>query len=114
MHSEADSIGFVLPYLRRTDVDVLYAEPESDSHGGWKSSARLRAYNGARREHAWLRATGRITHIPITDAHAREAQTWVRDLENINISLEDARAVALATGLAKGNVSDADIVVLVG
>ena len=113
VHSEADSIGFVLPYLRRSDIEVFYAEPESAIHGSWKSGARLRAYNGARREHGWLRATGRITHLPVTDAQARHAQEQVRQLEGISIGLEDARAVSLAMGLVQSDIGDRDVVVLV-
>jgi tryptophan synthase beta chain len=113
VHSEADSIGFVLPYLRRPDIDLFYAEGELAGRGRWKSSARLRAYNGARREHGWLRATGLITHIPIKDAQARQAQQLVKQLEDISIGLEDARAVALAMGLAQSDGGDQDIVVLV-
>ncbi|MGH8458542.1 MAG: pyridoxal-phosphate dependent enzyme, partial [Nevskiales bacterium] len=112
VHSEADSIGFVLPHLRREGTDIFYAETEQGSRGRWKSSARLRAYNGARREHEWLRATGQITHIPIKDAQARHAQELVKRLEDISIGLEDARALALAMGLAQSDSGDQDIVVL--
>jgi tryptophan synthase beta chain len=113
VHSEGDSIGFVLPHLRRTDIEIFFAEPERSRHGGWKSSARLRAYNGARREHGWLRSAGNITHIPITDTQARHAQEQVKQLEGISISLEDARAVALAMGLMQSDIDDRDIAVLV-
>jgi len=111
VHSEADSIGFMLPYLKRSGIDLLYAE--SAGHAVWKSSARLRAYNGARREHAWLRATGRITHVPISDDQARATQAQVQALEGASISLEDARAVAVACGLARADDTERDIVVLV-
>jgi tryptophan synthase beta chain len=114
VHGESDSIGFMLPYLKRSDIDLFYAEPEHGGRDAWKSSVRLRAYNGARREHAWLRATGRITHIPITDVQARAAQQQLKQLEDISVSLEDARAVVLATGLAHGDTSERDIVVLLG
>ncbi|MGH8458080.1 MAG: hypothetical protein ACRESV_01910 [Nevskiales bacterium] len=114
VHSEADSIGFMLPYLKRSDLDLFYAEPREVAGGKvWKTGARLRAYGGARREHAWLRATGRITHVPITDTQAHETQDMISQLEGAVISLEDARAVALAAGLVKGDSTDRDIVVLV-
>jgi tryptophan synthase beta chain len=114
VHSEADSIGFMLPYLKRSDVELFYAEPAAaNGKQQWKSSARLRAYGGARREHAWLHATGRITHMPISDDQAAAAQEQLRQLEGISVSLEDARAVALATGLAKGTGDERDIAVLV-
>ncbi len=114
VHSEADSIGFMLPYLRRSEVELFYAEPDTADGGKeWKSSARLRAYGGARREHAWLRATGRITHMPVSNDQASAAQEQLRQLEGLSVSLEDARAVALATRLAVGAVDERDIVVLV-
>lgn len=115
VHSEADSIGFMLPYLKQADIDLFYAEPaDATGRGVWRPSARLRAYNGARREHAWLRATERITHIPIGDEAARAMQAQLKECEKMAISLEDARAVALAAGLVKGESSEHDIVVLVG
>ncbi len=114
VHSSADSIGFVLPYLKRPDITLLYAEPCPGESKGWMPSPRLLAYNGARREHSWLKATGRITHIPITDAQARDMQALIQKIENCSISLEDARAVTLAAGLAKGESEDRDYVVLVG
>jgi tryptophan synthase beta chain len=114
VHSEADSIGFMLPYLKRADMELFYSEPlDATGRSVWKPSARLRAYNGAKREHAWLRASGRITHVPITDTHAREMQERVHKLEGFVISFEDARAVALAAGLCKGDAGERDIVVLV-
>lgn len=115
VHSEADSIGFMLPYLKRADIDLFYAEPSnSDARTAWASSKRLRAYNGARREHSWLQASGRITHIPISDSQAQEFQNRVQQLEGFTISLNDARAVALAAGLVTGVSGDNDVVVLVG
>lgn len=114
VHSAADSIGFVLPYLKRSDIALFYAEPDPRESKKWTPSERLLAYNGARREHSWLRATGRITHIPISEAQARDMQALVEKLEQCSISLEDARAVTLATGLIKGETGDRDMVVLVG
>jgi tryptophan synthase beta subunit len=114
VHSAADSIGFVLPYLKRSDIALFYAEPDPRENRKWTPSERLLAYNGARREHSWLRATGRITHIPITEAQARDMQALVEKLEHCRISLEDARAVTLAAGLVKGEDEDRDIIVLVG
>lgn len=115
VHSEADSIGFMLPYLKRSDIDLFYAEgANAEGRSLWKPSARLRAYNGAKREHAWLRGTGRINHLPITDALAQQMQQHLKSAEGITAGLEDARAVALATGLVKGDAGERDIVVLLG
>jgi tryptophan synthase beta subunit len=113
VQSEADSIGFVLPQLGRAEIELVYAEPEPGGVASWRPSARLRAYNGSIREHAWLKATGRIEHIAIGDAQARAAQQQVLAAEKINVSLEDARAIAL-TGLLVQRARDAhDYVVLV-
>lgn len=112
VQSEADSIGFVLPQLRR-DVELVFAEPDPGGIASWRPSARLRAYNGAIREHAWLKATGRIQHIAIPDAQARAAQQQVLQAEKVNVGLEDARAVALATLLVQRDPRPRDFVVLV-
>ena len=113
VNSEADSIGFMLLYLKRPEVDLYYSEPEPSSRAGWGHIARLRAYHGARREHAWLRATERITHVEITNAKAREAQEQVKSLEDVTVGLEDARAIALASQIVRTGAWDRDIVILV-
>lgn len=113
VQSEADSIGFMLPQLGRADIELVYAEPDPGGIASWRPSARLRAYNGAIREHAWLRATGRIQHIAIPDPQARAAQHQVLAADKINVSLEDARAVALAQLLAQRDPGPRDFVVLV-
>lgn len=113
VESEADSIGFMLPQLGRTDIELVYAEPDPGGIASWRPSARLRAYNGAIREHSWLKGTGRIQHVPIPDAQARAAQQQILQAERINVSLEDARAVALASLLAQRSTVPRDFVVLV-
>ncbi len=113
VQSEADSIGFMLPQLGRREVELVYAEPDPGGVASWRPSARLRAYNGAIREHAWLKATGRITHVPIPDAQARLAQQQILAAEKINVSLEDARAIALVALLAQRDPKPRDFIVLV-
>lgn len=113
VQSEADSIGFMLPHLSRPDVELVYAEPDPGGVASWRPSARLRAYNGAIREHAWLRGLGRIDHVTIPDAQAAAMQRQVQQLENVRISLEDARAVALAGLLLQRDRTPRDFVVLV-
>jgi len=113
VQSEADSIGFVLPLLSRQDVELVFAEPDPGGVASWRPSARLRAYNGAIREHAWLRGLGRIEHVAIPDAQAAAAQRQVEQLEQARISLEDARAVALAALLIQRDKAPRDYVVLV-
>ncbi len=112
VESEADSLGFVLPQLGRKEVELLYAEPEPGGIASWRASARLRAYNGAIREHTLLFGTGRIEHVALGDGSAQAARERLRS-ENIEISLEDARAVALALLLAQRDKAPRDFVVLV-
>lgn len=115
MHSQADSIGFMLPWLQK-ETPLFYAEPMA-AYGGevWTPSARLRAYGGAKREHEWLRATGRIAHRPVSDTETHEMQERLQQVEGISISSEDARAVRLAALLAvEGDAEPRDLVVLVG
>jgi tryptophan synthase beta subunit len=111
--SEADSIGFVLPFLNRRDIRVAYAEPEPGGRAAWRPSARLKAYNGQVREHSWLRGVGRIQHVPVPDADAERCRERLAG-EGIKASLEDARAIALTTLLGQGDPSPRDFVVLLG
>ena len=111
--SEADSIGFMLPHLSRKEVELLYAEPDPGGIASWRGAGRLRSYNGAVREHAWLRATGRIEHVAIPDSQALTFQQQLGQMENIQIGLEDARAVALTTLLVQRGSAPRDFVVLV-
>jgi len=113
VESEADSIGFMLPQLGRHDIELMYAEPEPGGIASWRPSARLRAYNGAIREHAWLRGLDRIEHIAIPDAQANAARYQVERAEHVKLSLEDARAVALAGLLTQRDQTPRDYVVLV-
>lgn len=114
VQSEADSIGFMLPQLGKADVELMYAEPDPGGPAAWRPSARLRAYNGAIREHAWLRGLNRIEHVAIPDEQARAAQQQAERAEQITLGLEDARAVALACLLTQRDRSPRDYVVLVG
>lgn len=112
VQSEADSIGFMLPHLSRHETELVYAEADPGSVPA-RPSARLRAYNGAIREHTWLRGLGRIQHVAIPDAQALTMQRQVASLEKIKPSLEDARAIALAVLLTQRDRVPRDYVVLV-
>ena len=111
--SEADSIGFVLPFLNRREVRVAYAEPEPGGRAAWRPSTRLKPYNGQVREHSWLRGVGRIQHVPVPDADAEAVRARLAR-EGITVGLEDARAVALTTILGQGDPTPRDFVVLLG
>ena len=111
--SEADSIGFVLPFLNRRDIRVAYAEPEPGGRAAWRPSTRLKPYNGQVREHSWLRGVGRIQHVPVSDADAEAVRARLAR-EGITVGLEDARAVALTAILGQGDPTPRDFVVLLG
>ncbi len=111
--SEADSLGFVLPQLGRKEVELVFAEPEPGGIASWRASQRLRAYNGAIREHTLLFGTGRVEHVALADDTAQSARERLRSDEALDLSLEDARAVALAQLLAQRDRSPRDFVVLV-
>jgi tryptophan synthase beta subunit len=111
--SEADSIGFVLPFLNRRDIRVAYAEPEPGGRAAWRPSSRLKPYNGQVREHSWLRGVGRIQHVPVSDADADRARERLAR-EGLTVGQEDARAVALTLLLGQGDPTPRDFVVLLG
>jgi tryptophan synthase beta chain len=111
LHSDADAIGFNLMYLNRPEVALHCAEPEHPAP--WSPSPRLRPYNNAVREHTWLRSLGRIRHVPISDAKAEVAREQMRLYEKIDVSLEDARAVALLLDLMQYETRARDYVVLI-
>ncbi len=112
VNSEADAIGFMLPFLRNQEMELLLADADPGSDRKLRSM-RWANYKGARREHAWLRATGHISYIPIRDGQAAKAQQLLEDTEGLHVSFEDARAISLTCGLIEGGVADRDLVVLV-
>lgn len=111
--SEADSIGFALPFLNRKEIRVAYAEPAPGGRAAWRPSTRLRPYNGQVREHSWLRGVGRIQHVPLPDADAEACRERLARA-GIAVGLEDARAVALALVLGQGDPTPRDFIVLIG
>lgn len=114
VQGEADSIGFMLPCLEKPDIELFYAEPEPGGPGAWRPNRRLRNYNGALREHAWLRALGRIQHLGIPDLQAQRGREALATAERITAGLEDGRAVALARMLAGRAAQPRDCIVLIG
>lgn len=112
--SEADAIGFMLPELNNPDTELMYAEPDPGGPASWRPSTRLRFYKGARREHTWLHATNRITHVAVSDSQARSMQQQASSLEKIQLSLEDARALALTALLTQRNADPRNYVILTG
>lgn len=113
LSSEADSLGFMLPQLGRKETELIYAEPEPGGVASWRASQRLRAYNGAIREHTLLYGTGRIEHVALGDATAAQVREQLARDDGITISHEDARAVALTQLLTQRDRNPRDFVVLV-
>ena len=113
LSSEADSLGFMLPQLGRKESELIYAEPEPGGVASWRASQRLRAYNGAIREHTLLYGTGRIEHVALGDATAAQVREQLARDDGITISHEDARAVALTQLLTQRDRNPRDFVVLV-
>jgi tryptophan synthase beta chain len=78
-------------YLLQTD-DGQITEAHSISAG--------LDYPGVGPEHAWLKDTGRVEYVPITDAEAMAAFQETTRLEGIIPALESAHAVAHAMKMA--------------
>lgn len=110
--SEADAIGFVMPQLNNPVVELVFAEPEPGGIASWRPSRRLKLYNGARREHCWLHATNRITHVAIADSQALAMQQQAGSLEQVQLSFEDARSLAVTSLLARRSAEPRNYVVL--
>ncbi len=57
-------------------------------------------YPGVGPEHSWLKDTGRVTYVPITDKEALSAFQLCTNLEGIIPALEPAHALAYVEKLA--------------
>ena len=84
-----------------------------DAHGqileGHSISAGL-DYPGVGPEHAWLRDTGRVSYVPVTDAEAVDAFHLCTRLEGIIPALESAHGLAHVARLAPTMSRDRSIV----
>src|SRR3954452_16729130 len=69
-------------------------------------------YPGSGPEHAWLRDSGRVRYVAVTDDEALDACRRVAELEGIIPALEPAHA--LAWTLANPGPGDLDLVTLSG
>ena len=78
-------------YLLEND-DGQIIEPHSISAG--------LDYPGVGPEHAWLKDTGRVNYVPITDHEALNAFHDLTRMEGIIPALESSHALAYATQLA--------------
>lgn len=111
-YSKADGIGLMLPQVPRDGTALVYVEPDAASAARSPPETTLAAYNGAPYLHAQLRGAGRAMYVTVTDDSARRAQDRVFRLEGVELSLEDARAVAFAWVMAATSATERDIVVL--
>ena len=111
--SEADAIGFALPFLGRKEIPIAFAEPAPGGVKNWRTNRRLQAYNGQIREHSWLRGVGRIQHVAIADSDAESYHRYLKD-EGVETGLEDARAIALTLMLSRNDPAPRDFLVLLG
>ncbi len=68
-------------------------------------------YPGVGPEHAWLKDTGRVEYVPVTDAEALQAFRLLTRLEGIIPALESAHAIAHTLKLAPTLPKDHIIVV---
>jgi len=109
--SRADALGFLLSYLSRPQV-ALYCLEAPASAGGEGRGPWSGTYRERRREHAWLRGSGRLHYVAIDDADAHRAQDELQEHEGIAIALDDARALAQAQALARSGEVAGDLLVL--
>ena len=80
-----------------------------DEHGQITEAHSISAgldYPGIGPEHAWLRDSGRVSYVPITDEQALEAFHLCARLEGIIPALEPAHALAHVAALAPGLPAD--------
>ncbi|CDZ79124.1 Tryptophan synthase beta chain [Legionella massiliensis] len=85
-----------------------------DEHGQIKDTHSVSAgldYPGVGPEHAYLKDTGRVSYVPITDIEALVAFRTLTRVEGIIPALESSHAVAYAMKLAKTMQSSQQIIV---
>lgn len=111
--SRADSIGFILPFLREASVELALIEPEGEVAEEREQKAWSGAYRERRREHAWIKSSGRVRYPEISAAEGVRVQQYLRAQLKAELALDDARAVAYAMQVAP-TVNSRDIIVLVG
>lgn len=111
--SRADSIGFILPFLRETSVELALIEPADEPAEERGLKAWSGAYRERRREHAWIKGSGRVKYPEVSAGEGVRVQQYLRSQLKAELALDDARAVAHAMQIAP-TLSGRDIIVLVG
>lgn len=132
----ADAIGFFYPFLAGGGPRLVCVEGAKDLGGpparrgagdafdpfgapmGDKEKRVAQAilegleYPGVTREHAWLKASGRVEYVGGTAAEARKALVMLARHEGIVAAVETAYAVAWACQAARAMPADRAIVVM--
>jgi tryptophan synthase beta chain len=85
------------------DAEGQVAETESVSAG--------LDYPGVGPEHAWLKDTGRVRYVAVSDRDALRAFRWLAEDEGILPALEPAHAIYAAVGEARRRPKDSHVVV---
>lgn len=111
--SRADSIGFMLPFLRQTAVSLALVEPVYVSSKKAEHEIWGGAYRERRREQAWIKGSGRVSYPDVSAAEGAKAQQLLREVLPLELTADDARAVAHAMRIAP-ELTGQDIIVLVG
>ncbi len=111
--SRADSIGFILPFLREAAADLALIEPDHEPTEDREQKAWSGAYRERRREHAWIKGSGRVRYPEVSADEGARVQQYLRAQLKAELALDDARAVAYAMQLAP-TLRGRDIIVLVG
>ncbi|HEX4871854.1 MAG TPA: pyridoxal-phosphate dependent enzyme [Nevskiaceae bacterium] len=106
--SRSDALGFIQPALEHSGIALYLAESAS----GAASSGEDEALAGLAREHAWLRASGRVRYVAVGDAETQTAQRQLAAAVDLQTRLDDARALALAFQVAAGLGEEQSVVLL--
>lgn len=111
--SRADSIGFILPFLREASAELVLIEPDQEPMEDREQKAWSGAYRERRREHAWIKGSGRVKYPEVSAQEGTRVQQYLRSQLQAELALHDARAVAYAMQIAP-TLGGRDIIVLVG
>ncbi len=133
--NNADALGFFPPFLSDTRTRLVCVEPgkmapaasgpnlEQDpfdtrislSEGKEHTARRILEgleYPSVTREHAWLKASGRVEYIEVPWKLARKTIEQLSRLEGLIPALETAHAVAAAGQIAQALPQDHNVVVI--
>ncbi len=104
-NGHAASMNGGSPGVLHGNRTYLLQDPDGQILEGHSISAGL-DYPGVGPEHSWLKDTGRVTYVSVTDQQALDALQLCTRLEGIIPALEPAHALAHVTTLAPTLASD--------